>query len=155
MHRIELTTLIAAPPERCFDLARSVDVHVRSAGQSGERAIGGRTSGLLELGEEVTWEGRHFGLVQQLTSRITECRRPHYFQDRMVRGAFQHLEHDHFFEPDGAGGTRMVDVLRFTAPFVPVGWLVERVLLGPHLAQFLRKRNDVLREIAESGDRLK
>ena len=73
----------------------------------------------------------------------------------MVRGAFQHLEHDHFFEPDGAAGTRMVDVLRFSAPFGPVGWLVERVLLGPHLAQFLRKRNDALREIAESSDRLK
>ena len=57
MHRIEVTTLVAAPPKRCFDLARSVDVHVRTVGQSGERAIGGRTSGLLELGEEVTWEG--------------------------------------------------------------------------------------------------
>ncbi|MFL5428015.1 MAG: hypothetical protein ACJ784_03790 [Myxococcales bacterium] len=30
MSRIELVTRIAAPPERCFDLSRSLELHMRS-----------------------------------------------------------------------------------------------------------------------------
>ena len=39
-----------------------------------------------------------------LTSRITAFRRPLFFQDRMVKGAFKFLEHDHHFEPRNVGG---------------------------------------------------
>src|SRR5437899_12648015 len=39
MTRIVLLTSIAAPIERCFDLARSVDLHMASTNWSGERAI--------------------------------------------------------------------------------------------------------------------
>src|SRR4029077_18062390 len=88
MPRIELVTHIAGPCERCFDLARSVEVHIRSTASTGERAIAGRTSGLMELGDEVTWQARHFGFQQTLTSRITAFDRPWHFRDSMVRGAF-------------------------------------------------------------------
>ncbi len=53
---IRMELFIEAPPELCFDLARSIDVHMLSMSGSQERAIGGRTSGLIELGETVTWE---------------------------------------------------------------------------------------------------
>ena len=149
MHTIRVATEIAAPPARCFDLARSVDAHVESAGTSAEKAVAGRTSGLLEAGEEVTWEARHFGIRQRLTSRITVFDRPGFFQDRMVKGAFRQLEHDHLFEPIPAGGTRMVDVLRFQAPWGPLGWLAERLLLERHLRRFLRERGLVLKTLAE------
>jgi len=49
-----------------------------STNWTGERAIAGVTSGLIGLGEEVTWEGHHFGLKLQHTSRITAYDRPHY-----------------------------------------------------------------------------
>src|SRR4051794_3939009 len=113
MHTIRVVTNIGAPAARCFDLARSVEAHVRSTRASGERVVAGRTSGLLELGEEVTWEGRHFGIRQRLTSAITRYERPRFFQDRMVRGAFAAMEHDHLFEARGDGSTDMVDVIRF------------------------------------------
>lgn len=64
-----------------------------------ERAVAGRTTGLIELGEEVTWEGRHFGFRQRFTSRISAFDRPLRFQDRMIRGAFKSFVHDHDFEP--------------------------------------------------------
>ncbi|MGI8847734.1 MAG: hypothetical protein ACR2GX_05650 [Candidatus Dormibacteria bacterium] len=64
-------TRIEAPIERCFDLARSVDLHTQSS-HVPERAVAGKTSGLLELGDEVTWEARHFWKLQRLTSRIVE-----------------------------------------------------------------------------------
>ena len=60
MPRIVLHTSIAAPIERCFDLARSIDLHMASTDWSGERAVAGVTSGLIGPGQEVTWRGRHF-----------------------------------------------------------------------------------------------
>jgi hypothetical protein len=62
MPRLELSTYINAPVEICFDTARSIDVHMASTAHTGERAIAGRTSGLIELGETVTWRARHFGV---------------------------------------------------------------------------------------------
>ena len=150
MYKLRVTTLIAAPADICFDFARSVDAHLASAVDTGERAVGGKTSGLLSLGDEVTWEGRHFGLTQRLSSRITQFRQPSFFQDRMTKGAFRSLEHDHFFEPQ-AGGTLMIDVLSFSAPLGPLGWVAERLFLCSHLRGFLVKRGMALKQLAERG----
>jgi hypothetical protein len=86
MAEINIRTVIKAPIERCFDLARDIDFHTQSLSATEERAVAGRTSGLLELGETVTWEGRHFGIRQRLTSKITAYNRPHYFRDSMIAG---------------------------------------------------------------------
>src|SRR5687767_13530286 len=51
--RIELSIYIAAPRQRCFDLARSVEAHMHTTSSSGERAVGGKTSGLLGEGDQV------------------------------------------------------------------------------------------------------
>lgn len=150
MHTIRVVTNIGAPAERCFDLARSVEAHVRSTRASGERVVAGRTRGLLELGDEVTWEARHFGVRQRLTSAITRYERPWFFQDRMVRGAFAALEHDHVFGERADGSTEMVDVVRFAAPLGFVGWVVERVVLARHLRRLLEERGSVLKVLAES-----
>ncbi len=66
MIRIEETTVIHAPIERCFDLSRSVEVHLHSNVHSGEQALalGGVTSGLVGMSEQVTWRAKHFGLWQ-------------------------------------------------------------------------------------------
>jgi len=151
LYTIRVTTIIAAPALRCFDLARSVDAHIQSAGTSGEKAVAGRSSGLLELGDEVTWEARHLGVRQRLTSRITAFQPPGYFQDRMIRGAFKSLEHDHHFDQSDDGATIMHDVVRFDAPFGPLGWLAERLILAGHLRRFLRQRGLALKAMAESA----
>ena len=45
---IHLETFIAAPAQHCFDLMRHVEVHTRSTSKTQERAVGGKTTGLLE-----------------------------------------------------------------------------------------------------------
>jgi hypothetical protein len=62
---VEVASLIRAPVERVFDLARSVELHVASTAQTGERAVGGVTTGLLGPGDEVTWRARHFAVWQE------------------------------------------------------------------------------------------
>ena len=81
---IETRIEIAASPERVFDAARDIDLHVQSQQASGERAVAGVTSGLIGLGEEVTFEARHFGLRLRHRARITALERPRRFVDEMV-----------------------------------------------------------------------
>jgi ligand-binding SRPBCC domain-containing protein len=149
--RLELSLQVAAPPPLCFDLARSVDAHVRSTTATSERAVGGRTTGLLKLGDQVTWRARHLGVWQHLTSQITAFDRPRYFRDSMVRGAFARFDHDHYFKPVD-GGTLMVDVFDYRAPFGPFGWLAERLFLSAYMRRFLLVRMHELKALAESSE---
>lgn len=148
MHTLVVETVIHASPQRCFDLARSVDAHLASAQATGERAVAGTTTGLLELDDEVTWEARHLGLRWRLTSRITAFDPPRFFQDRQQRGPFASFEHDHAFEPIDAGRTRMIDTLRFAAPGAWLGWPIGRWVLKPHLRRFIERRGQSLAEAA-------
>jgi ligand-binding SRPBCC domain-containing protein len=150
---VELT-LIKAPIEHCFDLARSVEVHLAGNVHWGESAVavGGVTSGLIGLGESVTWRAKHFGVWHELTSEITAMSRPANFQDAMTRGPFRLMRHDHFFRASTAGETEMQDVFVFAAPLPVLGRLAEIIFLRRYMQALLRERNAVLKEIAEHAD---
>ena len=154
MVTLEEITVIRAPIDRCFDLARSVEVHLAGNVHFGEQAIaqGGVASGLVGLSEEVTWRARHLGVRQNLTSRITAMARPAYFQDTMVSGAFRSMQHDHYFRVLGDGLTEMRDVFRFAAPLPVLGRIAEILLLRRYMSALLRERNMVLKQIAESDE---
>ncbi len=152
MRIIRLRTPIAASPARCFDLARDVELHTRSLAASGERAVAGVTRGLLSLGDTVTWEGRHLGVRQRLTARITEYERPYFFVDEQVAGAFAWFRHTHLFVPDGAG-TIMIDRFVFAAPLGPLGLLAAQLFLARYMRRLLRERALVLKAVAERDER--
>lgn len=152
MPTIDMTTRIHAPMERCFDLSRSVELHVQSTSRSGERAIAGVTRGLLGPGEQVTWRARHFGIWQNLTSRITRFDRPRYFRDSMVSGAFSRFDHDHFFIAVDDEVTEMRDVFDYTSPLGPLGRIADVIVVKRYLAHFLAERNRVIRHVAESDE---
>jgi ligand-binding SRPBCC domain-containing protein len=145
---IRIVTTIAAPIERCFDLARDIDFHVRTQSASGERAIAGRTSGLIEMNETVTWEARHLGVRQRFTSKITAFDRPGHFRDEMQAGAFRSFAHDHRFEKRG-GETIMIDELAFRSPLGPLGWLVDRLFMTGYLRRLLQDRCEAIKREAE------
>ncbi|MGZ3884237.1 MAG: SRPBCC family protein [Bacteroidia bacterium] len=148
---ITLTTFIEAPADRCFLLSLSVDLHTGSTAQTGEKAIAGVTHGIMKLYDTVTWEARHFGVVQRLTSKITEYERPLFFVDEMEKGIFKKLHHLHSYKEEN-GGTTMTDVFEFEAPFGGLGRLAGRLFLKAYLENFLVKRNAFIKQVAESGD---
>ncbi len=150
MQTIRIETFLAAPIELCFDAARDLDLHMKFAADTGERAIAGRTSGLIGDGEEVTWRARHFGVVQSFTSRITAFDRPRYFQDAMQRGAFRSFVHDHQFNED-RGGTRMIDIVTFAAPLGLLGRIAEKLVLRGYLERFLRLRAATIKAAVEAA----
>jgi ligand-binding SRPBCC domain-containing protein len=151
MPRIEIDTTILAPIERVFDLARSIDVHTQGQSAHRERAVAGRTSGLIGLGEIVTWGAVHFGVRQQLTSRIVAMTRPTHFRDSMLAGAFKRLDHDHFFEVQSDGSTRMRDIFDYSAPLGPIGRLADWLFLEAYMRRLLEARNECLKRLAEAG----
>jgi len=147
---IHLETFIQAPVQVCFDLSRSIDLHQVSTAGTGEKAIAGRTSGLIVAGETVTWRAKHFGIWQQLTVKIVEMKAPVFFADEMVKGTFRSFRHEHHFaEKDG--GTLMKDVFDFEAPLGLLGKLAARLVLTRYMTKFLVERNDVIKDFAESG----
>lgn len=147
---IEIHTAIRAPIERVFDLCRSIDAHTAAATGTSERAIAGRTTGLLEIGETVTWSARHFGLRWQLTSRMVALDRPRHFRDAMVAGVFRRFDHDHAFRQEG-DVTHAVDVFDYTSPLGVLGRLADALLVQGHMQRFLAERMRTIRELAE-GD---
>lgn len=150
MPTIEVITRIAAPQLRCFHLALSVDLHAVSTRQTQEQIVGGVRSGLLHLGDEVTFRARHFGIWQTLTSKITEYQAPGYFCDEMQRGAFKAMRHEHYFELDGAV-TSMRDVFQFTSPLGWLGKVVDALVLSEYLRRFLVQRGAVVKHYAETN----
>lgn len=149
MPTIELETFIKADIEICFDLARSIDLHTISTSKTNEKAIDGRTKGLIELNEFVTWEATHFGVRQKLTSKITAFEKPFHFRDEQLKGTFKSIKHDHYFEKKN-DGTLMKDVFVYEAPFGLIGRIVENLILTNYLNKFLVERNAVIKEYAET-----
>jgi ligand-binding SRPBCC domain-containing protein len=152
MPLLRLTLCIAAPIERCFDLSRSIDLHRHSLAGSQERAVAGVTAGLIGPGESVTWEAKHFGIVQRLSTRITDYERPRHFRDSMQSGAFRRFDHAHVFEADGEHGTIVRDEFDYNAPLGILGRIAEVAFLSRYMRKLLEERNGVVKRIAESGD---
>lgn len=149
MPTLVIETDIAAPIERCFDLARDIGLHCKTASPSRERAVAGVIEGRIELGETVTFEGVHFGIRQRFTAKVTEFERPTRFVDEMIRGAFASMKHIHEFTPS-AQGTRMKDTLLWTSPLGIFGVIADRLFVVRHLRAFLLHRNAELKAAAEA-----
>ena len=131
------------PMEELFDRARSIDLHLDSQKDSGERAVAGVTSGLIGDGQEVTWRARHFGIPLIMTSRITQLDFPRNFTDEQVSGPFKAFRHVHEFEPTATGSV-MTDRVEFTAPLGVLGAAVERLVLARYLERLITTRGRFL-----------
>jgi ligand-binding SRPBCC domain-containing protein len=148
---LDFATEIDAPPERCFDLARSIELHMASTARTGERAIAGVTTGLIGLGQTVTWRARHLGVTQTLTSRIAEYDRPRMFVDVMEKGAFRSFHHLHEFTPRGAG-TLMRDRFEFASPLGVLGRAADALFLTHYMRRLLVDRALHVKRVAESDE---
>lgn len=149
MPRIELKTEIKAKKEIVFDLSRSIDLHKISTEHTNEEAIEGKISGLIGANEWVTWRARHFGIYQNLTSKITKFERPDFFVDEMVKGAFKSFRHEHHFK-ESEGFTVMIDYFEYKSPFGFIGKFADTLFLKNYMENLLEKRNHTIKEFAES-----
>lgn len=148
MTTINLNTQIKAHIATVFDLSRNIEVHMQSMGYTQEKAIAGVTSGLININETVTWEGKHFGLRIQHQSIITAMKSPTYFVDEMKKGHFKWLKHEHAFKHEN-GVTHMIDKFCYQTPYGIFGKLFDWLLLKKHLTIVLEKRSRKIKQLAE------
>ncbi len=149
MPQIHLTSFIAAPIERVFDLSRSINLHQISTVDTKEKAIAGVMNGLINKNETVTWQARHFFKTRQFTSKISEMEIPVFFVDEMIKGDFKSFNHEHHFRSTN-NGTIVIDKLLFETPYGILGKMLNRVFLKSYLERLLIKRNEVIKNYAET-----
>lgn len=149
MPSIHLTTFIAAPIERVFDLSRHIGLHKISQQDNNEEVIDGVTVGLIKQNETVTWKAKHLFKTRFMTVKITEMKSPVYFEDVMLKGDFSSYAHKHHFK-EVQNGTIMIDEVDFETPYGVAGKLVNRFYLQAYMQQLLEHRNVVIKEYAES-----
>lgn len=148
MTTIYLTTKISADINTCFDIARDIEAHKLSTKRTKEKAVAGRTTGLCEYGDTITWKATHFGIPQYLTVEITSMNRPAFFADKMIKGAFKSMQHQHHFESSN-GKTIMKDQFEYEVPLGVLGKIFDKLVLKNYMTSFLKQRNQVLKTIAE------
>ncbi|AFD09346.1 SRPBCC family protein [Solitalea canadensis] len=150
MPLIVLETEINGAIEVCFDLSRSIDLHIISTAHTGEKAVAGKTQGLIELNESVTWRARYLYTWQTLTSQITAFKYPTYFVDEMILGAFKSFRHEHLFR-SVQSKTMMTDRFNFESPYGIAGKIFNNLYLTNYMTELLIERNNIIKEYAENG----
>lgn len=145
---IQLTTSIYAPIERVFDLSRDISLHAVSMQHTNEKAVAGRTNGLIKEGETVTWQAQHLFKTRMLTTKITLMKPYTLFIDEMTEGDFKSMRHEHHFHyRDGI--TVMKDIFSFESPYGVLGKLANSVFLTNYMKRLLALRNSIIKEYAE------
>ena len=117
--------------------------------ETGEQAIAGKKTGLIELDEWVTWEAKHLFLKRNFTSKITKFDRPNYFRDEMTEGDFQSFVHDHRFQI-AHGMTEMTDEIVLKSPFGMIGELTDLFFMARYMDHMLTSRAKAIKLEAEA-----
>lgn len=151
MARIYLETPIKADIHKVFDLARDIDLHQKSTRKTNEKAVAGRTSGLIEENETVTWRAKHLGVDQTLTTKIISMEKPFQFTDMMLNGAFKTMKHQHIFKKKN-NMTVMIDIFEFESPLGMIGRFFNHIFLKNYMRNFLLERNELIKTTAEASD---
>jgi ligand-binding SRPBCC domain-containing protein len=150
MSKIHLTTFIAAPKQRVFDLSRSVELHRASMNKHQETITDGVMAGLMKLDDTVTWKARHLRKERILKMKITAFQRPDTFTDEQVQGDFTTLKHEHFFRQI-ENGTLMIDIFSYELPRGVLGKWLNSLFLEKYLTNLLNERNAFIKEVAETS----
>ena len=145
-------TLILAPPERCFDLARSVDLHADSARPICGKAVAGRTTGLAGPDDRTTWSARFFGMRFSLTTEITMFDRPARLFRRSLRGS-AHPFWACLHVPAEGRGSDSDDGRFLVSKPLRVRWAaLDALLLHRRMRKVMNFRADYIKRTAESGE---
>ena len=149
MPNIHLTSFIAAPIERVFDLSRSINLHQISTASTNEKAIAGVMHGLINKNETVTWQAKHLFKNRQFTTKVTAMQSPDFFTDEMIKGDFKTFNHEHYFKAV-ENGTIVIDKINFESLYGIIGKMANSIFLTSYLEKLLTKRNAVIKDYAET-----
>lgn len=149
MARIHLTTFIAAPIERVFDLSRHLALYRLVFQSRKEKLTSGAASTLIAKGETISIIAKHAGRSRMSMLKITSLQRPTLFVEEQVKGDLESYRHEHHFKPVD-NGTIVIDIVEFGVPKDIIGKLFGKVYFKKYLEELLKKRTDLVRTYAET-----
>ncbi|MCW5912590.1 MAG: SRPBCC family protein [Cyclobacteriaceae bacterium] len=152
MTKIELSTHINAPIERCFDLARSIELYTNPypAHEGPQAKQPEARTGVLEPGQRIQRQFTYLGAQHNIETEITRCSRPYFFSEEMKAGPLHTFVHDHFFY-GFPGETIMIDNVYFRSPWGVLGETADTLLLKRYITRLLKKRNQIIKHYVETG----
>ena len=150
MPTIHLTTFIAAPAERVFDLSRHIGLHKEAMAPFSQEAVAGTRFGLIEKDETVTWKSKHLFRERMLRVKVTEMSKPSMFVQEQAEGNFRMMKHEHYFKPCD-NGTIVIDLFHFESPYGVLGRWFNELWLTRYLRKIIELRNNVIKQYAETG----
>jgi hypothetical protein len=148
---LKSSRIIRASVQQCFDLTRSIDVHVYTARSITGKAVSGKTSGLAELGDVTTWSAQFFGLNFALTTKVITLQAPYELSEQLERGLFKKFEHVYSLHNLGDGTTELEDVFTFVSPFGWLGRLFDLCVLQKVMRHVMETRLDDIKRLAETS----
>jgi ligand-binding SRPBCC domain-containing protein len=104
------------------------------------------------LAEGVTYRYRLYlhGVGVTWKTWVTVVDPPQRFIDIQARGPYASFEHEHRFVEE-AGGTRLLDVIRYRAPGGPLAGLVDRLYVRRSLRKLFENRHRRLEKLFTPG----
>jgi ligand-binding SRPBCC domain-containing protein len=142
--------ILRAPAGSVFDFYTNLENLARMASGDVTMRVA-RAETPLRLGSRVHFVLGHraFPMEVRWEAEITAFEPGRLFEDRQVKGPFEHWVHRHEFEQLGDGRTMVTDTIEVGAPMGVFGRLAERLLVGHKIDELFRQRREVLRRELE------
>ncbi|HRE52825.1 MAG TPA: cell division protein [Flavitalea sp.] len=149
MTHIHMTTFIAAPVERAFDLSRNLTVWKYVFNNRKEIFSSGAGSKLIDKDETLTLMVKHAGKMRSSMLKITQLQKPVFFAEEQVKGDLENFRHEHHFKKVD-NGCILIDLVYFGPPTDLLGRFLGKRYLRKYLEGLIRKRNEIIRHYAET-----
>lgn len=149
MPTIHLTTFIAAPVERVFDLSRNLTIYKTLMQDRKETMSSGAATNLVSQGETMTFHAKHLGKTRLVMTRVVEIQKPNSLVQEQVKGDLLHFKHEHHFKAV-ENGTILIDMIDFDGPRDFIGKIIGKLYLKRYLEKLIHKRNTLIQQYAES-----
>jgi ligand-binding SRPBCC domain-containing protein len=149
MANIHLTTFIAAPVERVFDLSRHIAIYKNLFQSRKEQFSSGAGGNLLNLNETISILGKIAGKTRLTMLKITGINKPESFTEEQVKGDLIEFKHQHHFK-SVQNGTIIIDMIEYGLPKDFIGKIAGKFYLSSYLEELVNKRNELIRSYAET-----
>jgi ligand-binding SRPBCC domain-containing protein len=104
----------------------------------------------LHVGVRAVIEVRVGRSVHRVVAEHTACEEGRMFQDTLRDGPFKKWVHTHTMEPDGAGGSWLVDHIEYELPFGRLGALGAGWLIRSRMARMFDYRHEMTKKSCEA-----
>jgi ligand-binding SRPBCC domain-containing protein len=145
----EKRSRIAAPPEQVFAFHERPDALERLTPPWEHARVIEKTGG-IKVGARVVLETAIGPIHARWVAEHTMYEAGRMFQDRQVSGPFAKWVHTHTFEPDGDGGSWLLDHIDYELPMGFVGRLFGGAFVRRKLERMFEFRHRVTREACEA-----